>query len=447
MADGAELFEGLPEHVAPAEAPRGAARLRHPARQQIAWHHAAIDDLVASDHPVRAVWGFVSALDLRELHDAVKAREGVPGRPPATPEVMVALWLWATVDGVGSGRQVARLCEEHLAYRWLCGGVSMNYHGLSDFRVAHAAVLDRLLAGGVAVLVAEGLVALDTLAQDGMKVPASAGASSFRRRARLDQLEAAAAARVAQLRAELEADSSAGERRKRAAQERAARERVERIAAAKARLEERQAERTRREKTNKAQVAKQKEPRASTSDAEARVMKMADGGFRPAYNMQLVTASGYQVIVAVDVETSGSDRGLARPALEELAERQIKPADYLIDGGFAKNQDIEWAHANGITLWCPAAQSKHGSDPYAPRDDDGAGVAQWRRRMASEHGKVFYRQRSQAECPNAWARRMSLDQLLVRGKHKARAVLLWFALAHNMLRTFTLRQAAQCPAA
>ena len=332
-------------------------------------------------------------------------------------------------------------------YRWLCGGVSVNYHGLSDFRVAHVALLDRLLAGGVAALVAEGLVALDVLAQDGMKVRASAGASSFRRRARLEQLEAAAAARVAELRAELEADPAAGDRRSRAAQERAARERAERIAAASARLDELQAERARRERTNKAQVAKQKEPRASTTDAEARVMKMADGGFRPAYNMQLVSAPEPQVIVAVDVETSGSDRGLARPTLETLAGRGIEPKDYLVDGGFTKNQDIEWAHANGIALWCPATQSKHGRDPYAPRQDDGAGVAQWRCRMPSDQGKSFYKQRAKAECPNAWARRMGLGQLLVRGKHKARAALLWFALAHNMLRAFTLRQHAQGAAA
>ena len=447
MSSEPELFDGLPEQASSATVQRGAARLRRPDRAQIGWHNAAIDDLVAQDHPVRAVWAFVSAMDLRELHDAVKAREGVPGHPPAAPEVMMALWLWATVDGVGSARRVARLCEVHLAYRWLCGGVSVNYHGLSDFRVAHVALLDRLLAGGVAALVAEGLVALDVLAQDGMKVRASAGASSFRRRARLEQLGAAAAARVAELRAELEADPAAGDRRSRAAQERAARERAERIAAASARLEELQAERARRERTNKAQVAKQKEPRASTTDAEARVMKMADGGFRPAYNMQLVSAPEPQVIVAVDVETSGSDRGLARPTLETLAGRGIEPKDYLVDGGFTKNQDIEWAHANGIALWCPATQSKHGRDPYAPRQDDGAGVAQWRCRMPSDQGKSFYKQRAKAECPNAWARRMGLGQLLVRGKHKARAALLWFALAHNMLRAFTLRQHAQGAAA
>ena len=207
----------------------------------------------------------------------------------------MALWLWATVDGVGSARRLDQLCREHLAYRWLCGGVSMNYHTLSDFRIAHTTVLDRLLANGVASLVQAGLVQLDTLAQDGLRVRASAGAASFRRRRRLDELRVAAQARVVRLRAELEGDPAAGDRRQRAAQERAAREREARIAAAQERMGELEAERARREKTNKAQVAKQKEPRASTTDAQARVMKMADGGYRPAYNMQIVSEPNSQI--------------------------------------------------------------------------------------------------------------------------------------------------------
>ena len=449
MSSEDKLFRELPEQAAPAarEAGRGATRLRQPERQQVGFELAALDDLVAEDHPVRAVWAFALTLELRALHEAVKAREGVPGHPPAAPELMMALWLWATVDGVGSARQLARLCEQHLAYRWLCGGVSMNYHSLSDFRVAHGALLERLLADGVAALVAEGVVALDVLAQDGIKVRAGAGAASFRRRGRLEELGTAAAARVKRLRAELESDPAAGEQRKRAAQARAAREQAERATAALERMKELEAERARREKTNKAEVARQKEPRASTTDAEARVMKMADGGFRPAYNMQLVSANVGQVIVAVDVETSGSDRGLARTALEALKARAIVPSDHLVDGGFTKNDDTEWAHANGIRLWCPPTQSKHGSDPYAPRDDDGPGVADWRRRMASAAGQALYKERAKAECPNAWGRRMGLGRLLVRGKEKARNVLLWFALAHNMLRSFALRCAAVAAAA
>jgi hypothetical protein len=258
----------------------------------------------------------------------------------------------------------------------------------------------------------------------------------------LDELHAAAQRRVERLRGELEDDPGVADRRRQAAQERAARERVERIAAAQARMRELEVERARRAKTNKAQVAKQKEPRASTTDPDARVMKMADGGFRPAYNMQIVSDPASQVIAAVDVETSGSDRGLARPALEGLLAAGIRPSDYLVDGGFAKNDDIEWAHANGTRLWCPPAQSKHGTDPYAPRTDDGPGVADWRKRMPSEIGKAMYRERAKAECLNARGRRMGLRQLTVRGKENALTTLLWFALAHNMLRAFALQRVA-----
>jgi transposase len=229
------LFDELPEQQAPVAEDRGAPRLRVPQRDQIDTHWAALDDLLDEEHPVRAIWAFVQGLDLAPLYDAIKAREGVPGHPPPMPELMMALWLWATVDGVGSARRLDQLCKEHVAYRWLCGGVSMNYHSLSDFRMAQGDLLDRLLARGIAALVEQGLVAQDTLAQDGLRVRASAGAASFRRRQRLDELQAAAGTRVQRLRAELEADPGMADRRRRAAQARAARERVQRIAAAHAR--------------------------------------------------------------------------------------------------------------------------------------------------------------------------------------------------------------------
>ena len=95
-------------------------------------------------------------------------------------------------------------------------------------------------------------------------------------------------------------------------------------------MQELEAERARREKTNKKDVAKQKEPRASTSDAEARVMKIADGGFRPAYNMQIIAEPEERSRSSrSSVDTSGSDRGLARPALEALAGRGYKPSGFI----------------------------------------------------------------------------------------------------------------------
>src|SRR3979490_2767747 len=221
MADE-QLFEDLPEQERPQAEARGAPRLRVPERSQIAMQVAALDDLISEDHPVRSVWAFVAGVDLSALHDVIKAREGQPGHPPASPELMLALWLWATIDGVGSARQLDRLCRDHLVYRWLCGGVSMNYHSLSTFRIAHMAVLERLLAQGGASMVGAGLVSLDALAQDGLRVRAGAGASSFRRRARLGELHAAAQARVERLRAEVETDPAAGDRVRRAAKERGA---------------------------------------------------------------------------------------------------------------------------------------------------------------------------------------------------------------------------------
>jgi len=442
MADE-QLFEGLPEQEKAPSGGRGGVRLRVPERSQIGLQVSALDDLISEDHPVRSVWAFVEGLDLSALYEAIKAREGQPGHPPAAPELMLSLWLWATVDGVGSARQLDRLCRDHLVYRWLCGGVSMNYHSLSNFRLAHMAVLERLLAQGVASMVEAGLVSLGTLAQDGLRVRAGAGASSFRRHARLDDLLTAAQMRVERLRAEVETDPAAGDRRRRAAKERGAREREARIAAAQKRMKELEAERERREKTNKKQVAKQKEPRASTTDADARVMKMADGGWRPAYNMQIISTPEHQVIVAVDIDTSGSDRGLAQPGIEMVHAEGYEPSNYLVDGGFTKNDDIEWTHAKDVKLWCPAGQTKHGTDSYAPKKDDSVGVADWRERMRSEEGKAFYRLRAEHECINAHARRMGLRQLTLRGKVKARIHLLWFALAHNMMRFLALHAKAQ----
>jgi transposase len=276
------LFGGLPDQNVPQrpEAEPAAPRLREPQRDQLALRVVDIEGLLPLDHPARAVWVFVEQLDLSPLLDAIKARKGEPGHPPANPKIPMALWLYATIDGVGSARALARLCESHVAYQWICGGVSMNYHTLSDFRVAHVSLLDRLLAQGVTALVAEGLVQLQRLAQDGVRVRAAAGAASYRRRPRLEKLLEEAEARVAALKAELETDPGSSTARQRAARERAARERVERTTAALERMKELEAERARREKTHKQTTQKQKEPRASTTDAEARVMKMADGGFR-----------------------------------------------------------------------------------------------------------------------------------------------------------------------
>jgi transposase len=437
---GDELFRELPDQPKPqvTEDTRGAPRMREPVRDQIELRAVDIDSLVGQDHKVRLFWAYVIALDLRELEDRIKAREHTPGHPPIAPRLLLALWLYATSEGVGSARALERLCKSHDAYRWLCGGVSVNHHTLADFRVSCADLLDRLLAEHVAALAEAGLIDLATLTQDGVRVRASAGAASFRREATLEQRLAAATAIVEELKREVDEHPDASNQRIKAAKERAARERVEQIEAAQKALEEIKAQRQERE-NKRPNGKKPKEPRASTTDPEARVMKMADGGFRPAYNVQVASAAGEQIVVAVEVCNTGSDRGLMRPMLERLRARIGHcPKRYLADGGFMSTKDIEWAHGEGIEPYCPPTQSKHGTDPYLPRPGDGPGVLAWRARMASDAGKAQYKLRSIGECIHARWRNWDLHQVTVKGVKKVTAVVLWFALANNILQRHRL---------
>jgi transposase len=440
---GDELFGELPEQMKPQSdaGPVGAPRLREPDRDQIELRSVDIDSLIGGDHRARVIWGYVEGLDLSELEDRIKAREHRPGHPPATPRLLLALWLYATSDGVGSARALARMCESDDVYRWLCGGVSVNHHSLGDFRVGCADLLDRLLSEHLAALAKARLVDLERLVQDGVKIRANAGAGSFRREATLDRQLALAQAVVEELKREIEADPEASNRRLRAARERAARERQARIEAAKAALAE--IKRKRQELDDKGGNGKKpKEPRASTTDPQARVMKMADAGFRPAYNVQVVSPAGKTIVAAIKVENTGSDRGLMRPMMEEWAAGKGRfPKRHLIDGGFCSAEDIEWAHSQGIEVYCPPTQSKSGADPYLPRPRDGEGVAAWRARMASEAGKTQYKDRTICECIHARWRNWDLRQLTVRGIEKVRALVLWYALTNNILEGHRLATA------
>ena len=438
-----ELFEALPEQRAP-EGPggRGAPRLQEVRRDQVALRAVDLEGLVAADDPVRAVWEFTGTLDLSPLNELVEAREGGPGRDAIPPRLLLALWLHATLRGIGSARLLARLCESEITFQWLCGGVGVNHHTLGDFRVAHGELIDRLLTDSVASLVAAGLVSLERVALDGMRVRAAAGAGSFRRKARLAELQREARALVTRLRREIDDDPSADERRKAAAERRAAEERVARLAAARRRMAELEAERARRARTNKAETKKQKEPRASTTDPEARVMKMADGGFRPAYNAQIASDPETQAVLAVDLDTTGSDRGRIAPMLERLKKRFGRlPEELIADGGFGANDDIEAAHEEGVAVFLRPTRSKHGRDPFAARAEDGPGVAAWRARMASEDGAAVYRRRGPCERIHAAMREHGLTRLTVRGTAKVRAVVLLHALANNLECWIRLRRA------
>jgi transposase len=447
MADDA-LFGELPQAAKPQSdaAPWQAPRLREPERDQIELRAMDIDSVIGEDHLARIIWAFVIGLDLSELENRIKARGSNPGHPAIAPRLMLALWLYATSQGVGSARALARLCDHHDAYRWLCGGVSVNDHTLAAFRTGCADLLDRLLRDHLASLAAAGLVDLDTLAQDGVKIRASAGTASFRRAATLEQKLATAQAVVEELKREVEENPQASNKRIRAARERAARERVERVQAAQAALAE--IKHKRQELEDKGGNGKKpKEPRASTTDAEARVMKMADAGFRPAYNVQVASVAGEQIVVAVAVTNHGADGGLMQPMLEQVrAQTGRFPQRHIADGGFTNIEDIEWAHGKGIEVFCPAKQSKKGTDPYKARSRDGEGTSAWRGRMGSEAGKAQYQIRTICECIHARWRHWRLWQVTVRGREKVRSVALLYAFTNNVLQGYRLVSQAYCPA-
>jgi len=410
-------------------------RLETAERGQSEFQQSSLDDLLSLDHRARQVWDYVERLDLGVLYGRVRTTVQSTGRPAIDPAILMSLWLYGTLEGVGSARLLDRLCKSDAAYRWLCGGVSVNYHTLSDFRSEAGPVLDDLLSRSMVGLIASGLVDVQTVAVDGLRVRASAGSSSFRSGERLGELYGAAKEAVDQLRAEVEEDPGSAERRTKGRRRAVAEDRLRRLeeaVQAHAEAEDRREEADREQRRKKPRD--DKPARASTSDPQARVMKMGDGGYRPAYNVQITTAAEGAHIIGVSVADQGTDHGLLTPALDEAGRRYgIRPRRALADGGYYSKADIEALHAEEIELFCPLPRKGKG-DPAAPRRGDKAGTIAWRQRMASEQGQAIYKRRFATERPHADMRNRGLQRLLVRGADKVKAVVLWHAHAFNFMQ-------------
>jgi transposase len=461
------LFSELAEQKAP-DRDAGLPRYVEAERGQIVFERFEFDELIGVEHPARAIWSYVEKVDLSELYGRIKARSHVPGRPAADPRVMLALWLYACVEGVGSARQLDRLTQEHHGFRWLRGGVPLNYHLLSDFRWQSAEVADRLLTQGVAALWSEGLVKLASLSHDGLRVRASAGSSSFRRLPTLEELLRRVEERIARLKQEIDDDPDASNRRMQAANQRALREQQERIEAALKLLRELQAQQAAAAlakskaagpppaddggppsdaATAPTDKKQSKQPRCSSTDPQARVMHMPDGGYRPAYNVQLTADLDSGVIVSLSVDTTGSDGGLLAPAAQDVERRYgHRPTRWLADGGFTALQDIAALARKGITVFCPLKPRRNPKyDPAAPRYGDPPEVAQWRRRMVDDAaaGQAgWLRRRGEHERVNANFRQQGLQQFNVRGTFKVRTVSMLHALANNIMAAVRLRTVA-----
>ncbi len=416
------------------------ARVDRPHRRQVEMQFFSLDQLLSGDHRARIVWAFVQSLDLEPLYEEIEVTGNTAGRTAIAPEILVALWLQATLDGIGSARELDRRCKTDIPYLWILGTVSVNHHTLSDFRVLHGEFLEQLLVDTVASLIDRDLVPLETIAQDGMRVRASAGSSSFRRKPSLDKLRQKSQAHIDRLKEEAQSEAARqqGDARRRAAVERAADERQKRIDEALRQHEKLSKQREKRKKGDGPRT------RVSTTDPEARKMKMANGGYNPAYNVQFATDAQSRVIVGVDVTNAGTDGGELAPMHEKVCSDYDKvPGKMLVDSAYATKNGVAAVEAAGTEVVSTIPRSeelrKRNKDPHARQRGDTDEYVRLRARMALPEYQELYKQRpSIAEFPAADCRNRNLQQFRVRGLVKVKAVALWHALAFNFTRMLNL---------
>lgn len=399
-------------------------------RQQMIIETRSLDQTIAPDHPVRAVWAVVKSLDLSRFYDSIRARGSTPGRRATDPKILVTLWLWATVCGIGRARELARRCETDDVFRWVLGSVSTNYHTLADFRVGHGKALDDLLTQVIVALVDKKLVTVERLSQDGTKVRAFAGTSSFRGQERLDELLKEAQKHVEVLKSQVHDPEH--KTRQEAASERAAQERQARIDEA---IRQLPAIDLARKNSNNTKAVKKRKARASTTDPDARIMRMGDGGFHPAYNVQIATDTASRAVVGVSVVQAGSDNAQADAMRNQVEQRTgLKVKEQLVDGGYLSLEQIKGAGSE-VTMYVPVRPLKEGQAPKKPDPKEHPIIQDWRKRMALEESKEIYRQRaSTAETVNGELKSYrGLTQFSVRGIDKALSVVLWSVLAYNFV--------------
>lgn len=447
MKDQLELFTAPTKPVEPiiVKQHNSKARLNSPIRNQIEFIHSSIDELIPEDHPVRNIWNYVIQIDLHPIIKKIKSTEDNPGRPAIDPKILLALWIYAISEGIGSARVIDRYCTEHLAFRWLCGGVSVNYHSISDFRRLNANEFDELISITIARLVDKDLVTLKQVSQDGMRVRASAGTSSFRRKPKLKELYAMAKQQVEILRKEIDQDPSNCIDRHKAAKIRAAEERKNRLEQA---LDEHKKLTIEKGKSKKKQrkpfTQKEKdEVRSSTTDPEARKMKMGHGGFGPAYNMQIAIDTKSRFIVGIDVVNKNNDYGQLSVMFDQVKNRyNTTPERWLVDQGYLEHKDIIKVQKSDCDVYVnPKTKRKDGTEEsaYQIHEAEHEELAKWRVRMGMDEAKEIYKDRaSNSEWANAGMRNRGLRQLLVRGLNNVKSVLCLHAITHNVLRAIKL---------
>jgi transposase len=422
--------QDAPKRLA-APLPPAEPRLRRADRSQMLMRSCFIEELLEPDHLARTVWALVCRWDLSLFLATIAARGEASGRAATDPRILVCLWLYAYTQSVSNGRELDRLCQSHHAYQWICGGVSLNYHTINDFRVNHEKAMDDLLTQMVGALLQAELISVDRISSDGTRQRAGAGRNSFKTADTLARHLEEARLHVESLKQQAQDPTMSAQRQ--AAIERAARERQERLEKAIEEVKKVEEAKSRQ----KAKDSKNYPAKASETDPPARSMHMPDGGKRPAYNIQFGVATEGRAIVGVITTNEGSDVHQSQPMREQVEERTgRKVLEQLVDGGYIGLDSVEQSATANTTLYAPVPKPrKAGVDRYEPKKTDGPGVAEWRQRMATPESHAIYKERaSTVETANAECKTYrGLKPFLVRGINKVNCLALLAALAYNIV--------------
>lgn len=441
MSDQPLLFS-MPEHTIDKDLPKkitGKPRINSPIRNQIEFVSSSLDDLIPEDHQVRNIWNYVEQMDLSIFLNKINSTSCNPGRPAIDPKLLFALWIYAITEGIGSARVIDRYCSEHIGFKWLCGGVSVNYHTISDFRKNNSQEFDILISQIIARLMHRDLITLKRVSQDGVRVRASAGTSSFRRKPTLKDCLKAAKEQITNLQKEIDEDAASCLNRQLAAKKRAVEERRNRIEEA---LEEHRKSiidlnNSKKKHRKKLTEEEKKEIRASTTDPKSRKMKMNHGGFSPAYNFQIAVDTESRMIVGSYTTNRGSDYGELFPMFNKIKNKLKKtPQQWLVDQGYLFHQDIIKTQKLGCKVYVNPKEKKAKNEIHPEEDSE---LAEWRVRMGMDEAKEIYKDRAAtSEWVNACMRNRGLNRLLVRGINCVNNMLNLHVLTHNIQRAIKL---------
>lgn len=435
MKQQLDLFP-VPEHSVEEESKTnyyGKPRLKSPIRNQVEMITKSLDDLLPADHLARDVWNYVESLDLSISLSKIQAVQGNVGRPATDPKILLSLWLFATLKGIGSARMINEYCKEHDAYKWLCGGVDVNYHTISDFRSCQEEQFNDLLVQSVAILSKANIISLEKISQDGVRVRANAGASSFRREITIESQLVLAEQLVKDLQEEAEKNPNACKDRTTTAQLRFAQEKEQNLKRALEELEKIKTEKKAAAKRERKKLSEKDldKARSSTTDPEARVMKMACSGFRPAYNIQFASTNIGKAIVAVTVLNKGNDKNQICEMIQKIEKQHgVIPKKYFVDGGYTGKEELEKVIKRYKDCEIHMPVSEKTSEKKLEESEAERAL---RKRMETPEGKELYKERAAtAEYVNAQSRNKGLQQLLVRGIEKATCVAMMFAIVQNL---------------